>query len=102
MGKKRIIQKSGGEMDLDKAKRSIKSGKKKFPTGKLFVHATYNNTKATVTDPKGGTLAWSSSGLLGFKGAKKGTPFAAAKVGEILAEKAAAFGMREAHVVVRG
>ena len=87
---------------MERARRSIKSGKKKYPTGVLQIHATYNNTKAVVTDPKGGTLAWSSSGSLGFKGAKKGTPFAAAKVGEILAEKAEALGMKDAHVVVKG
>lgn len=103
MGKKRIIEKSGGEMNVDRAKRSVKgSKKKKYPTGSLSIHATYNNTKATVTNPKGGTLAWSSSGSLGFRGAKKGTPFAAAKVGEMLAEKAAAFGVKDVHVVVKG
>lgn len=102
MGKKRIIEKSGGEMNLDRAKRSVKGGKKKYPVGILAVHATYNNTKAIVTNPTGGTLAWSSSGSLGFKGAKKGTPFAAAKVGEVLAEKANAFGVKDVHVVVKG
>lgn len=102
MGKKRIIEKSGGEIDLDQVKQSIKSGKKKYPSGILSIHATYNNTKATVTSPKGDTLSWSSSGALGFKGAKKGTPFAAAKVGEIVGEKAGAFGVKDAHVIVKG
>ncbi len=102
MGKKRIIEKSGGEMNADRAKRPLKGGKKKFTSGVFTVHATYNNTKAVVTNPKGGTLAWSSSGSLGFRGAKKGTPFAAAKVGEIVGEKAIAFGIKDARVVVRG
>lgn len=102
MGKKRIIEKTGGELDMERARRSIKSGKKRVPTGTLHIHATYNNTKALVTNPKGETLAWSSSGSLGFRGAKKGTPFAAAKVGEILAEKASAFGLKDAHVVIKG
>jgi small subunit ribosomal protein S11 len=55
-----------------------------------------------VSDIKGNTLFWSSSGSLGFKGAKKGTPFAASKVGELLAEKATALGIKEIHAVVRG
>ena len=55
-----------------------------------------------MTNPKGGTLAWSSCGSLGFRGAKKGTPFAAAKVGEVLGEKASVFGVKDVHVVVKG
>ena len=78
------------------------SSKKRADTGILYVQSTYNNTKLTLTDAKGNTLAFSSSGALGFKGAKKGTPFAAAKVGETLALKAAAMGMKKASVVVKG
>jgi small subunit ribosomal protein S11 len=55
-----------------------------------------------LTDSKGNVLATSSSGAIGFKGAKKGTPFAAAKVGEILGGKAGAMGMREVAVVING
>lgn len=75
---------------------------RRFDSGILCIESTYNNTKLTLTDPKGGTLAWSSSGTLGFKGAKKGTPFAAAKVGETLADKAAIMGIKEVKVVVKG
>ncbi len=75
---------------------------KRIDTGILCVESTYNNTKLVLTDIKGGTLAWSSSGSLGFKGAKKGTPFAAAKVGETLATKAQTFGVKEVRVVVKG
>ena len=102
MGKKRIVKKSGGELDLERAKISVKSGKRKISSGIFYVHATYNNTKAVLTNPKGGVLAWSSSGALGFRGAKKGTPFAAAKVGEIVGDKATAMGMKDAHAVVKG
>jgi small subunit ribosomal protein S11 len=55
-----------------------------------------------LTDEKGNTLAWSTSGALGFRGAKKGTPFAAAKIGETLGEKAATFGIKEVRVIVKG
>lgn len=76
--------------------------KKSLTFGILSIRSTYNNTTASVTDEKGGVIAWSSSGSLGFKGAKKGTPFAAAKVGEVLADKVADTGLKEVSVVVSG
>lgn len=79
-----------------------RSSKKRFETGILNVESTYNNTKVVLADSKGNTLAWSTSGALGFRGAKKGTPFAAAKIGEVIGDKAAAFGMKEVKVVVKG
>lgn len=81
---------------------SVKMSKKRFDSGILNIESTYNNTKVVLTDPKGNTLAWSTSGALGFKGAKKGTPFAAAKIGETLAAKAQTFGIKEVRVVVKG
>ncbi len=79
-----------------------KSSKKHVDSGILYVESTYNNTKLMLADSKGNTLAWSSSGSLGFKGAKKGTPFAAAKVGEALALKAQALGVKEVKVIIIG
>ena len=76
--------------------------KKKVAAGTLYVQSTYNNTKLLLTDKKGNALISSSSGALGFKGAKKGTPFAAAKVGELLGEKAVLMGVKEVSVVVKG
>ena len=70
--------------------------------GVLFVQSTFNNTLLTLSDAKGNVLMQSSAGALGFKGAKKGTPFAAAKVGETLALKAADLGVKEVSVVVKG
>jgi small subunit ribosomal protein S11 len=103
MGKKRIVKKGEeGQEGKEKAQAPVASAKKRHETGILYVQSTYNNTKVVLTDPKGNTLAWSSSGSLGFKGAKKGTPFAAAKVGETLAAKAATMGVREVAVVVNG
>src|SRR3989344_5576383 len=63
---------------------------KKFERGVLHIQSTYNNTMLTLADEGGNAVFFSSSGALGFKGAKKGTPFAAAKVGETLGEKAKA------------
>lgn len=100
MGKKRIVKK-GGE-DSAKGGGSSRASRRKLDTGILYVEATYNNTKVSVTDDKGNVVAWSSSGSLGFAGAKKGTPFAAAKVGELLADRGTQMGLKEVAVVVSG
>jgi small subunit ribosomal protein S11 len=99
MGKTKIAKPEGGEAA---APAKTSSSKKKVETGTLYVQSTYNNTLLTLTDDKGGTIGWSSSGAIGFKGAKKGTPFAAAKIGETLSAKAHAVGMKEVAVVVKG
>ena len=103
MGKKRIVKKGEGDTQEGAQKAAVAGApKKRHELANLYVQSTYNNTKVVLTDPKGNTLAWSSSGALGFKGAKKGTPFAAAKVGETLAAKAQLMGVREVAVVVNG
>ncbi|OHA23992.1 MAG: 30S ribosomal protein S11 [Candidatus Taylorbacteria bacterium RIFCSPLOWO2_01_FULL_44_26] len=71
-------------------------------SGILHVESTYNNTKLMLTDKKGNALMWSSSGSSGFRGAKKGTPFAATKVGETLAMRATNIGLKEIDVIVVG
>lgn len=101
MGKKRIVKTDGEKSEGAKAPVATVS-KKKVEVGALYIQSTYNNTKIVLTDSKGTVLATSSSGSIGFKGAKKGTPFAAAKVGEILGAKAATMGMKEVAVVVKG
>ena len=102
MGKKRIV-KEGEAAGGDKAPQAQTASKRKtVETGVLYVQSTFNNTALLLTDTKGNALAWSSSGSLGFKGAKKGTPFAAAKVGETLALKATGMGMKEISAVIRG
>lgn len=79
-----------------------KAPKRKIDAGILYVQSTYNNTMCLLTDSKGNALAASSAGALGFKGAKKGTPFAAAKVGEVLADKAKLMGVKEVAAVIKG
>ena len=101
MGKKRIVKKGGADASGSRASSS-RASRRKLDTGILFVEATYNNTKVSISDASGNVVAWSSSGSLGFAGAKKGTPFAAAKVGELLADKAATMGLKEVAVVVSG
>lgn len=101
MGKKRIIKKGGG--DAGGTSRALaRIPKKKVAVGTLNILATFNNTLLTLCDSKGNTLIAASSGALGFKGSRKSTPFAAAKVGETLGEKASQMGMKDAHVVIRG
>ncbi len=103
MGKKRIIKKSGGEADSGRRERALaRAPKRRLESATLHIQATYNNTKVVLTDKRGAAIVASSSGALGFKGAKKGTPFAAAKVGELLGEKATQMGVKEVDVIIRG
>jgi len=85
-----------------KKEAAIKVPKKKVTSGILFVDATFNNTKVLFGDKLGNTLLWSSAGALGFRGAKKGTPFAASKVGDLIGDKAVTLGVKDSGVVVRG
>ncbi len=100
MGKKRVVKKGGD--DVRSSGAASRASRRKLDAGNLYVEATYNNTKVSLADDKGNVVAWSSSGSLGFSGAKKGTPFAAAKVGELLADRATAMGMKEVSVIVSG
>lgn len=107
MGKKKITTKEevAGE-GVQKTKETkvptVKTAKVKVSGGILFVQSTYNNTLMSLTDKNGNALFWSSSGALGFKGAKKGTPFASAKVAELLADKAINAGIKEVDAVIKG
>jgi len=83
-------------------KAPSKTAKKKIVSGVLHVEATFNNTKVLFSDKLGNTLFWSSAGSLGFRGAKKGTPFAASKVGDIIGGKAEVLGVKDADVVILG
>lgn len=76
--------------------------KKTVEKGRVYVTATFNNTIVTMTDKDGNTLCWGSSGGVGFKGARKATPFAATTAVEAAAKKAAGFGLREVEVYIKG
>ncbi len=94
---KEEIHIAGGEI-----KKSSKMSKKKVTSGVLHIDATFNNTKVLFGDKLGNTLFWSSAGSLGFRGAKKGTPFAASKVGDLIGGKASQLGVKDADIVVLG
>nr|YP_009295621.1 ribosomal protein S11 [Mastocarpus papillatus]AOL58105.1 ribosomal protein S11 [Mastocarpus papillatus] len=82
-------------------KRSYKN-KKNIINGITHIKSTFNNTIITITDLKGETISWSSSGASGFKGAKKGTPFAAQTAAEKAAKQALEQGMKQTEVMVNG
>lgn len=102
MGKKRIARKSGGSDVAGTSRALNRIPKKKVAVGTLNILATFNNTILTLADQKGNSIIAASSGAIGFKGSRKSTPFAAAKVGEIIGEKAQQMGMKEAAVIVKG
>ena len=76
--------------------------KRSFTKGVAHIHATFNNTIVTITDPQGNVISWSSAGALGYKGAKKGTPFAAQVAAEAAGKTAYDQGLRQLDVEVKG
>ena len=88
------------------ARRARKSGKKKekknISEGVAHIQSTFNNTIVTITDVSGNVISWSSSGVQGFKGSRKGTPFAAQQAGEEAVKKAKEHGLRSVQVYVKG
>jgi small subunit ribosomal protein S11 len=79
-----------------------KKTKRSVPEGIAHIHSTFNNTIVTITDPTGNVVAWSSAGNVGFKGSRKGTPFAAQLAAEAAARRAIDVGMRSVQVFVKG
>jgi small subunit ribosomal protein S11 len=79
-----------------------KKVKKNISSGVAHVNSTFNNTMVTITDAQGNTVSWSSSGMMGFKGSRKSTPYAAQVAAEDAGRKAQEHGMRELEVVVKG
>ncbi|TFH34613.1 MAG: 30S ribosomal protein S11 [Dehalococcoidia bacterium] len=82
-----------------KTKRRVR---RNIPEGKAFIQSTFNNTIVTITDPSGAVVAWGSSGKSGFKGSRKGTPYAAQMSGQDAARQAQNDGMRRVDVYVKG
>ncbi len=111
MGKKKIAQKTqevpkepvAHPKGATANKAESGSGSKlRLENGRIYVHASYNNTMVTVTDPQGKVVAWLSAGSLGFSGPKKATPFAASKVAEAIVEKVRRSGPVNVDVFVNG
>ncbi len=95
---------AGGAATGTKSKKKVfkKKERKNVPHGVAFIQASFNNTIVTITDSEGRTLAWKSSGSLGFRGSRKGTPFAAQQAAMNAANQARDHGMRSIEVRVNG
>jgi small subunit ribosomal protein S11 len=83
-------------------KTGPKKQKRNVPSGVAYINSTFNNTIVTISDTNGDTISWASSGSSGFKGAKKGTPFAAQTAAESAGKRAMDQGMRQLEVMVSG
>src|SRR5512138_749355 len=97
-------QKAEGQPEQKSADRAArkKRGRKNIAEGVVHIHSTFNNTIVTITDYQGNVISWSSAGSMGFKGSRKGTPFAAQQAADSAAKKAADHGVRSVQVFVRG
>jgi small subunit ribosomal protein S11 len=87
---------------MAKRTRIKKKEKKNISSGVVHIQSTFNNTIVTITDPVGNVLSWSSSGVQGFKGSRKSTPFAAQLAAEDAVKKALEYGMKTVEVFVKG
>jgi small subunit ribosomal protein S11 len=105
MGKKKIVTKSDSDVttpETSAASASTKSSKKQVINGVAHISISYNNTTIGISDVQGNMVAASSAGLLGFKGSKKSTPYAANLVARDCVEKAKKYNLANIHIVVRG
>ena len=109
MGKKKIIVQNQEELIKEREKvdtnlqKEVKiESRQKITEGHIYIFSSYNNTIINITDSKGNVLTWASAGAIGFKGAKKATPFAASKVAEAVAERAKKIGIERVKVFVKG
>ena len=88
--------------DKKKSRGVKRRERKSIPKGLAFIQATFNNTIITLTDPSGNTITWGSSGTVGFKGSRKGTPYAAQMAAEQAARRGIEHGLRQVEVYVKG
>lgn len=89
-------------MAQKKRTKAKRRERKNIPVGQAHIQATFNNTIITLTDPKGDVISWSSAGTVGFKGSRKGTPYAAQLAANAAARKAMDNGLRQVEVKVKG
>jgi len=85
-----------------KKPRTRRRERRIIPAGKAYIQSTFNNTIVTITDPEGNVLGWGSSGTVGFKGSRKGTPYAAQLAAQDAVKKCQAYGIRQVDVFVKG
>ena len=102
MGEQKVKTIEGEAVKTAPAAGKSKKAKRKALRGRIYIYSSYNNTRIAVTDADGEVLAWSSAGLVGFKGSRKSTPYAAQKAMEDLLVRTKTFEMKEADVFIRG
>jgi small subunit ribosomal protein S11 len=85
-----------------KKARVRKREKKSIPRGKAYIQSSFNNIMITLTDPSGNVIAWGSSGSAGFKGSRKGTPYAAQRAAQEASRRAMEHGLRQVEVLIKG
>ncbi len=98
----KVLESDKNPEEETEKKKKVKKIKKQIFKGRATVKCSYNNTMVSISDPQGDILGWSTSGLLGFKGAKKATPYAATQVVASVSEKVKKYGIKELDVYVRG
>ncbi|MCX7911428.1 MAG: 30S ribosomal protein S11 [Dehalococcoidales bacterium] len=86
----------------EKKTKTKRRERKVVPVGRACIQSTFNNTIVTITDPQGNALAWGSAGTAGFKGSRKGTPYAAQMAARDAARKAMTHGVRQVEVLIKG
>jgi len=89
-------------MPQKKRAKGRRRERKSIPAGRAYIQSTFNNTIVTLTDPQGNVIAWGSSGTAGFKGSRKGTPYAAQLAARDAVQKAMEHGLRQVEVYVKG
>lgn len=110
MGKKKVIKKSEEELlkereDVESKMQKAASAskvRKRLQNGRLYISSSYNNTILTLTDEQGDVLSWASAGKIGFKGTKKGTPYAANRVAELMAQTIQRLKLDKINIKVKG
>src|SRR5919198_5967442 len=95
-------QREGQESKAGEKAQRKRRGRKNIAEGVVHIHSTFNNTIVTITDYQGNVISWSSAGAMGFKGSRKGTPFAAQQAADSAAKKAMDHGLRSVQIFVRG
>ncbi len=100
--KRRAKRRRATPKSADRAAARKRRGRKNIAEGVVHIHSTFNNTIVTISDYQGNVISWSSAGAMGFKGSRKGTPFAAQQAADSAAKKAMDHGLRTVQIYVRG
>lgn len=102
MGEQKVKTLAGDEVQAPQTAAPGKRKTKRLPKGRICITSTYNNTIITLTDPAGAVLTWASAGMIGFKGSKKSTPYAAQRTMEEIIRRMKDMGVEEVEILIRG